>query len=193
MYSLRNRDLTSLVGGAEASEAAKAEPWLDRKEPTKLTHEAHTDGVEPRKPPQLTQLSKVGLEKNPKNFGKLASHASRIYGKKRRLPHTTRDRARPGSASLGMQDNMNGLNSERPASERDEPPQPKQGIATDDVTAYLEIGSKYQELAQAYKELKIRFDNRGSEMSKLHERIRKLERQILLQPETLFQTAPLAC
>ena len=125
MYSLRNRDLTSLVGGLEASEAARADPWL-----------------EPKKP-KASNLQKPTCP-------------GRIYASKRRLPHATRDRARPGSAGPGI------CMTER---------EPR--------SSEFESGPfrELKDLSQAYKELKTRFDNRGTEMSKLHDRIRKLERQ----------------
>ena len=99
MYSLRNRDLTSLVGGVEASEAAKTDLWLNDEVPGSS------------------------------------------------LPHT-RDRARPGSARASS------------------------------LLEYEQLQMSFEELTKAYKELKTRFDNRGAEMTKLHDRIRRLERRL---------------
>ncbi|CAK9110858.1 Protein NLRC3 [Durusdinium trenchii] len=141
MYSLRNRDLTSLVGGAEASEAARAEPWLEAP-------------------------SRVTRPKGPK-IGTLGS--ARIYGKRRHLP-ATRDRARPGSAVAS------GICVERTEHEPETKEDTEERLA-DDEKLELRAFRELKEPMQAYKDLKTRFDNRGAEMSKLYERIRKLERQ----------------
>lgn len=154
MYSLRNRDLTSLVGGVEASEAAKPEPWFDKK------GSSTPSGRSKKLKTQAAQAA--------------PGHAQ-IYGRKQ-LPHTARDRARPGSASLASEVT---LTAKSEISER-KPSDPSGASAQVGaaVRTEQELEAKFQELTQAYKELKIRFDSRGSEMSKLHERIRKLERRM---------------
>ena len=162
MYSLRNRDLTSLVGGVEASEAAKPEPWFEGKK-LKAADEASPA-------PACTPFDESDKLDKDKLHGK---HVARIYGKKR-LPHTARDRARPGSAyqsSLAFEGKI----------EANENKGPNFQIGTtigETGPHRFEFETKFQELTQAYKELKLRFDSRGSEMSKLHERIRKLERRM---------------
>ena len=155
MYSLRDRDLTPLTEGAAASQAAKTEPWLAMLSEKK------------ERPPTASERASL-----PESFGATPS-AAQLYGK-----------------AKGRRDEVPPLTGNLPTRQKGSLPDKgdeRDGDKTEAKTRHAGeldvLRAQHAELKASYKELKSRFDKRGLEISRLHEKLRRLEKAAAVPPQ----------
>eukprot|EP00931_Biecheleriopsis_adriatica_P089616 TRINITY_DN6370_c0_g2_i2.p1 TRINITY_DN6370_c0_g2~~TRINITY_DN6370_c0_g2_i2.p1 ORF type:complete len:2259 (+),score=461.38 TRINITY_DN6370_c0_g2_i2:50-6826(+) len=211
MYSLRDRDLSYLVDGDEASLAARAAPW------TKLrSDEAHTPRS-PRSTPrgQKSSPAPVGHGANDggvqrRNFAVKLADAKGTYSQFRAAGSRRNLEPSSSPAQTSSADLRDAVSPPRPSSAPSAVFSPRSFIATprellplarpEAVSANTDCSNltglsheraelehlrkENAELKAANKDLKERFDKRGVEMSKLHDRLRKLEKEKSNAPQS---------
>ena len=156
MYSLRDRDLTPLTEGAEASQAAQIEPWL-----AMLSEKDRAPMLSARSGP------------NPGAASGPMPSAAQLYGGKAK---GRRDEMPPIPNPVAARPNT-------AASKKLEENEGYKDDAKSRHTGELDqLRAQHAELKASYKELKLRFDKRGQEISRLHEKIRRLEKVALSSP-----------
>lgn len=178
MYSLRNRDLSSFLDGEEAGLAAKAEPWTRLSQDVAASPEtvnAYVIHEVEASPGFAEKLANIAGTYSPiavrlMRKGKLDSARGRSSHTRVSSPQSQRPHGERALRYIANQNTISALKTT--------------GMQTQDVhfaPEFQHVQKENEDLRNANDQLKQRLDAKTTEVCKLHERIRKLEKQISQQ------------